>query len=104
MSINERLTDFDYFMDAIDLSTIERVMDLPIPDEEKKIVLAYILSKPLEGISITFPKKAHNTSYAKVLIARGVELPIIADTLELTIKTLNKYKVVTWVRTDKESY
>ena len=95
MSINERVTDFDYFMEAIDLDAVEKVMDLPIPDKEKKTVLAYILSKPLTGISITFPKKAHSTSYAKVLIARGVELPIIADTLELTIKTLNKYKVGT---------
>jgi len=94
MSINERFTDFDYFMEAIDLEAVEKVVNLPIPADEKKIVLAYILSKPLEGTSITFPKKAHSTSYAKVLIARGVDIPIISDKLEITVKTLNKYKVV----------
>lgn len=86
-------TDFDYFIDSLDLSALETVINMPLNDEEKKVALGYVITKKLEGVNMSFPKKNHATSYAKLLISKGIEVKIVAETLEITEKTLKKYKV-----------
>lgn len=85
-------TDFDYFIDSLDLDLIQRAINLPLSEEDRKIALGYVITKQLEGISMCFPKKNHATSYARLMIAQGIELTLISETLEITEKTLKKYK------------
>lgn len=85
-------TDFDYFKDSLDLEAIHKIMDMPLTEDEKRIAIGYVITKKLEGISICFPKKNHTTSYAKLLISKGIEISIVAESLEITEKTLKKYK------------
>lgn len=94
MATRTMFTDFDYFMDSINMEAIQKIISMPLEDDEKRTAIAYILSKPLEGISINFPKKAHSTTYARLLMARGIEVDVVSQSLEITIKTLNKYKGV----------
>ena len=55
-------TDFDYFIDKLDLNEIEKVISMPLSDNDKKIALGFVIVKKLEGVSMTFPKKNHSTS------------------------------------------
>lgn len=85
-------TDFDYFIEKLDLSEIEKVISMPLNDNDKKIALGFVIVKKLEGVSMTFPKKNHSTSFARLLLKRGICTKIVSKRLEITEKTLKKYK------------
>lgn len=86
-------TDFDYLIESLDMEALEIVLAMPLNEHDKRIALGYVIAKPLKGVQIAFPRKAHSTSYAKLLISHGIEIDEISETLEITTKTLKKYKV-----------
>lgn len=83
-------TDFDYFIDKFDLEAIAKVISMPLSDEDKRIALGFVIVKPLEGVSMTFPKKNHTTSFARLLLSKGSNAKIVSRHLEITEKTLRK--------------
>lgn len=85
-------TDFDYFIDSLNLSAIEKVISMPLSDEDKRVALGFVVMKPLEGVSMTFPRKSHLTSFAKLLVEMGADAKVVSLRLEITEKTLRKYK------------
>lgn len=85
-------TDFDYFIAKLDLNEIEKVISMPLNEDDKKIALGFVIVKHLEGVSMTFPKKNHSASFARLLLKRGVCTKIVSQRLEITEKTLKKYK------------
>lgn len=83
-------TEFEYFYESIDIVKVEKVLSMPLTEEEKRLVLGYVLVRPLEGVRIKFPKKGHTTAFAKMLLEMGADLEEISRSLEITTKTLKK--------------
>lgn len=85
-------TEFDLFINSLDIAALETAINLPISDDDKRITIGYIITRRLEGININFSKKNHATRYARVLISHGAEIKTVANKLEITEKTLKKFK------------
>lgn len=90
--IKTMFTDFDYFIDTLNIEALEKILCMPLTEEEKKVAIGYVIVRPLEGVSMSFPKKNHLTAFAKLLITQGVETKIIANKLEIHERTIKKYK------------
>lgn len=83
-------TEFEYFYESINIKNVEKVLSMPLTEEQRQLVLGYVLVRPLEGVRIKFPKKGHTTALAKMLLEIGADIEEVSRSLEITTKTLKK--------------
>jgi hypothetical protein len=69
---NAEGTDFNIFINAINIKDIKTIMNLQASEELLKELIAFSITKRLEGVNLSFPKKEHRSSYARILVNLGL--------------------------------
>ena len=83
-------TEFDTFAYNLPMEDLKKLINLDMEEDDKRVAVSYAICKHLEGVSISFPKKAHRTRYATVLLKNGIKAKVVSATMELTLKTVQK--------------